>query len=121
MVMVGRRPKSSSPTKIELGTYGGMGTTDVAGLAKASSVPLRSSASMTSSIGSSSGGSGIIRSGLLRRMAHVASEDVAGTSSARHAASSAEDCRVTQPLLQKQPSSPVRNGRYCPSDPDLCP
>lgn len=86
-----------------MGTYGGVGTDG--GLAKASSVPLHNSTSMTSSIASASGvggGSGIMRAGLLRRMTHVTSDEPTTHNV------SVEDCRVTQPLLQKQ-ESPVIN------------
>ncbi|KAI9565781.1 hypothetical protein GHT06_009575 [Daphnia sinensis] len=84
-----RRPKSDSPT-IEMGTYGGLGST----LSKASSVPLGNSTLMSMSPSGS-------KSHLLRRMPRVASDEAQGTHN-----SSNEDCRLTQPLLQK-PESPV--------------
>ncbi|XP_059350446.1 uncharacterized protein LOC130696505 isoform X5 [Daphnia carinata] len=87
-----RRPKSDSPT-IEMGTYGGVGST-LGGLSKASSVPLGNSTLMSMSPSGS-------KSHLLRRMPRVASDEAQATHN-----SSNEDCRLTQPLLQK-PESPV--------------
>ncbi|XP_046446114.1 uncharacterized protein LOC124195647 isoform X6 [Daphnia pulex] len=91
-----RRPKSDSPT-IEMGTYGGVGSTlggIGGGLSKASSVPLGNSTLLSLSPSGS-------KSHLLRRMPRVASDEAQTT---HH--SSSEDCRLTQPLLQK-PESPV--------------
>lgn len=95
-VLCSGRPKSDSPT-IEMGTYGGVGSTlggIGGGLSKASSVPLGN----TTLLSLSPSGS---KSYLLRRMPRVASDEAQTT---HH--SSSEDCRLTQPLLQK-PESPV--------------
>lgn len=91
------RPKSDSPT-IEMGTYGGVGSTmgGIGGnLSKASSVPLGNSTLLSSMTSSGS------KSHLLKRMAHVTSDE----NQAPHHSSN-EDCRLTQPLLQKA-ESPV--------------
>lgn len=81
-----------------MGTYGSSGT--IGGpLSKAQSVPLRTSNAMTASSSTSASSS---KSHLLRRMAHVASEDIQPQSSG-----SVEDCHVTQPLLPQKPESPV--------------
>lgn len=95
-VLCSGRPKSDSPT-IEMGTYGGVGSTlggIGGGLSKASSVPLGNSTLLSLSPSGS-------KSYLLRRMPRVASDEAQTT---HH--SSSEDCRLTQPLLQK-PESPV--------------
>lgn len=92
VVFCSGRPKSDSPT-IEMGTYGGLGST-LGGLSKASSVPLGNSTLMSMSPSGS-------KSHLLRRMPRVTSDEAQATHN-----SSNEDCRLTQPLLQK-PESPV--------------
>ena len=87
------RPKSDSPT-IEMGTYGGVGSTFSGGLSKASSVPLGNATLSRSG--------SCTKTNLLRRMANVTSDE---TQIIAHNSSS-EDCRITKPLLQK-PESPV--------------
>ena len=92
------RPKSDSPT-IEMGTYGGVGST-MGGLSKASSVPLGNATLMSMS----SSGS---KPHLLKRMGHVTSDE----NQVQHHSSS-EDCRLTQPLLQKADSPVTTNINY---------